>query len=307
MNNIQTMTVYLGSSGRCREVFKDTARQMGHLIGEHNKTLVYGGMDSGLMGIVANCALEKNAKVIGIIPKTLKDSERIHPRLSETILVPDLWERKLKMFHRADAIINLPGGYGTIDEALEVLHWAALGSHGKPIVFVNTENYWDDFLDYINAAPDMPHDHLIVVGSPQEAMDKLARWVPPVVTGDVENLPHYEDQILSDENLSLIFNEASIMDSYVLATALGLKQLGRHARPIGLLNDEGQFDKLLSWIDHAQEERFITDRCKLLFDAASDKAGLEEKLSHQQKITLDLHTEKWGPSETATHIEIKEI
>src|SRR6056297_554740 len=155
MSTMQKLTVYLGSSGRCRPTFKQTATRLGHLIGKHKKHLIYGGMDAGLMGIVASNALESGAHVTGILPKKLKDSERIHPNLSETILVPDLWERKLKMFNRADAIIVLPGGFGTIDEALEALYWAHLGAHVKPVIFVNTENYWDDFLNYLKTLPDL--------------------------------------------------------------------------------------------------------------------------------------------------------
>lgn len=308
MHVLQNITVYLGSSGRCREIFKDTAREMGKLIGENKKTLVYGGMESGLMGIVANLALENGAQVTGIIPKSLKDSERIHPNLTETILVPDLWERKRKMFERADAVINLAGGYGTIDEALEALHWANLGSHKKPIVFVNTENYWDDFIAYINAAPDLAKDHLIIADTPEDAFEKLHRWTPPEdITGEADFLPHYEEDILKEDGHALFFREATIKQSYILATALGLKQLGRHNHPIGLLNDKGQFDLLLSWINTAQVERFITDRCMLLFDSATDEPTLNKKMGQQQKITLDLHTEKWGAPETSTHIEFKEV
>lgn len=308
MHSLQNITVYLGSSGRCREVFKNTAREMGKLIGQNKKTLVYGGMESGLMGLVANLALENGAQVTGIIPKSLKDSERIHPHLTETILVPDLWERKRKMFERADAVINLAGGYGTADEALEALHWANLGSHAKPIVFVNTENYWDDFLAYIKAAPDLATDHLIIAETPEDAFEKLHQWTPPnEITGDADFLPHYEEDILKENIKSLIFREPTIKQSYILATALGLKQLGRHGHPIGILNDKGQFDLLLRWIDTAQKERFITDRCTLLFDTDTDENTLNAKLAQQPSFLLDLHTEKWGAPETATHIEIKEV
>lgn len=307
MNNLQNITVYLGSSGRCRDIFKDTARELGALIGKHNKTLVYGGMDSGLMGIVANLALENRAQVTGIIPKSLKDSERIHPHLTETILVPDLWERKRKMFERADAIINLAGGFGTIDEALEALHWAHIGSHAKPIVFINTENYWDNFISYINSADDLATNHLIIADTPQDALEKINRWTPPPITGNPDFLPHYEEDILRDTIEPLIFQEHSIKNGYILATALGLKQLGRHNRHIGILNDQGQFDAFLKWVETAQTEKFITDRCTLLFDVANDQKMLIVKLEQQQNITLNLHTEKWGASQTATHIELKEI
>lgn len=306
MQNIQNITVYLGSSGRCRDIFKDTAREMGRLIGAHEKNLVYGGMDAGLMGIVANTALQNGAKVTGIIPKSLKDSERIHPNLSETILVADLWERKKKMFKRADAIINLPGGFGTLDEATEALYWADLGSHAKPIVFINTENYWDALLNYLRPLPDYRKEHVLIAQTPEEAFDMLARWLPPEMSGDESYLPHFEEDILQNTDEPLIFDTASIKQTYILATALGLKQLGKHDRHIGLLNDNRQFDAILQWIDRAKEEHFLTDRCKMLFDTATDEKTLRQKMDKQKMVRLNLHTEKWGPSETSTHIEIKE-
>ncbi len=306
MNKIEKVTVYLGSSGRCRPIFKETAKNFGKIIGQQNKTLVYGGMDTGLMGIIANNALNSGAKVTGIIPRKLKDSERIHPNLSQTILVPDLWERKLKMFNRADAIIALPGGFGTIDEALEALYWANLGSHAKPVLFVNPDGYWDVFLRYINTLPDLPKDYLLVAKTVEDIFPMLDKWAPPPIKGDQDNLPNFEDDILRNTQEPIIVNTASVKDSYFLATALGLKQLAKHHRPMGLLNDQGQFDDLATWIKIAQKEKFITDHCTDLFTIANTMDLLESQLKEQHDITIDLAHEKWGPSETTTHLEIKE-
>ncbi len=304
MSKFKTLTVYLGSSGRCREVFKDTAKTLGHLIGAHERALVYGGMDAGLMGIVANTALEAGARVTGIIPKKLKDSERIHPNLSQTILVPDLWERKLKMFQRADAIITLPGGFGTIDELLEALYWASLGSHQKPVILVNTEHYWDDFISYMDALPDLPRDHLIVVPTVEDVFSALDAWVLPAAPHN-DIFPHFEDDILQETDAPLIFETLGVGEGYKLATALGLKQLAKHNRPIGILND-GRFDHLLSWVALAQKETFITDHCMDLYSVAASRDALDEMLAAQKKVDIDLAREKWGPSETKTHIELKE-
>ena len=308
MSTFNRVTVYLGSSGRCRQIFKDTAAKLGTVIGEKGKSLVYGGMDSGLMGIVANTALSAGARVTGVIPKNLKDSERIHPNLSETILVPDLWERKLKMFKRADVIIVLPGGFGTLDEMLEVFHWAELNLHQKPTVLINIENYYNDLIDYLKTLPDFMSDYLIVVNSVDDVFTELDNWSPPENT-QIENnplFPHYEDHILSGKQDPMIFATANIKNSYTLATALGLKQLDKHTRPLGILNDKNQFNGLLKWIDTAEKEHFITDRCKMLFSVASRKDILEEALSKHEHIHIDLQHEKWGASETATHIEITE-
>ncbi len=306
MSDINNITVYLGSSGRCRDIYKESAKKLGDLIGSHGKSVVYGGMDAGLMGIVASQALESGAHVTGIIPKKLKDSERIHPGLNETILVPDLWERKLKMFKLADAIICLAGGFGTIDEMLEAIYWAQLSSHTKPIILVNTDNYWDEFIKYLNTLPDIPKDQLIIVNNMEDIFGKLKRWRTHRVSKNIEKLPHFEDDILSDSDQPIIINEASIKNSYLLATALGLKQLGKHNRHIGILNNKGQFDNLLSWVNHAQKEHFITDRCTELYSVASNQDELIAKLDKQKEINIDLDIEKWGPSETTTHIEVIE-
>ncbi|MGH1402785.1 MAG: TIGR00730 family Rossman fold protein [Alphaproteobacteria bacterium] len=306
MNKIEKITVYLGSSGRCRLIFKETAQNFGKIIGKKDKTLVYGGMDTGLMGIVANNALDSGAKVTGIIPRKLKDSERIHPNLSQTILVPDLWERKLKMFNRADAIITLPGGFGTIDEALEALYWADLGSHAKPVVFVNTDGYWDSFLRYIETLPDLQKDYLLIADTVDDIFPILEKWTPPKTNGDQNNLPNFEGKILQDTNAPIIIDTASVKDSYFLATALGLKQLSKHHRPMGLLNNNGQFDDLIHWVKSAQKEKFITDHCTDLFAIACTMDELTKKIKEQEDITIDLAHEKWGPSETSTHLEIKE-
>lgn len=304
MVSFNNVTVYLGSSGRCRQIFKDKARETGALIGQSGKTLVYGGMDSGLMGIVASAALDSGAPVIGIIPKSLKDSERIHPNLTETILVQDLWDRKRKMFQRADAILVLPGGFGTIDEALEALYWADLGSHAKPVVFVNTENYWDDFLDYTKNLDGLRREYIIVADTPEDAFTKIQNWTQPIITGDPDNLPHFEEKILEQTNSPLIIDTASVATGYLFATAIGLKQLGRHQRHIGLLNTNGQFDGLMTWVETARREAFITERCPLLFSIDSTPEGLKEKLSVQPDFTIDLHKEKWGPSEIKTHLSL---
>ncbi|MCB1681209.1 MAG: TIGR00730 family Rossman fold protein [Alphaproteobacteria bacterium] len=307
LSDIKRVTVYLGSSGRCRPIFKETAKELGLLIGKEKKTLVYGGMDSGLMGIIANNALAAKARVIGVIPKNLKDSERIHPSLNETILVPDLWERKLKMFRRADAILVLPGGFGTLDEMTEVLHWADCGLHRKPIVLVNTEGYWDPLIEYLQTLPDYREEFLRVTDSVAKVFNVLKSWNTPEGPSedDPAKFPHFEDEILRGSKDPLIFDNPTIKNTYILATALGLKQLDKHARPIGILNKDKKFSSLVKWIERAQKEHFISDRCTQLFSVDEESSALKKKLSEQKHIHIDLDQEKWGPSETATHIELQ--
>ncbi|MCC7305284.1 MAG: TIGR00730 family Rossman fold protein [Alphaproteobacteria bacterium] len=290
-----TLTVYLGSSGHARTVFQNTALQLGEIIGRNKSKLVYGGMDAGLMGLLAVNALRSGAHVTGIVPQKLKDSERILQGLSETILVGDLWERKKKMFDRADAIIALPGGFGTLDEALEILYWAKLGLHSKPVVLVNIENYWEHALAFLTPLQDFDPRFLIVVPDVQSVMPALEAWQPPPRQIQLqENYPHFEAEITRQTDEPIIIDKASVENAYYGVCALGLKQIGKHNRPIGFLNKDGQFDGLLKWFMRASEEKFITQKCLQLYSAAADEESLRSMLKDQAPVVIDLHKEKWG-------------
>ena len=121
----------------------ELARGLGRLIAHRGITLVYGGGGVGLMGLVANAALDGGGKVIGIIPRFLLQREAGHPDLHETVVVETMHERKLQMFERSDAFVVLPGGIGTLEELFEVLSWRTLGLHSKPIVIVDQGGYWE--------------------------------------------------------------------------------------------------------------------------------------------------------------------
>ncbi len=269
-------------------------------------SLVYGGMNAGLMGIVAENALASGAHVTGIVPQKIDDSKRILKGLNETILVQDLWERKLKMFNRADAIVVLPGGFGTIDEMFEALHWQNVTPHNKPIILINTENYWNDLIAYINTVNDLPQNILHIVENETEAIALAKDIVDTRHHKEFNALPHFEDEILEETNASMVFENANTAETYKLATALGLKQLGKHNRHMGMLNDESQFTHLIKWVQRANEEHFITDHCIELFSVADSMAELDKLMSEQKKIVIDLDREKWGPSETGRHLEINE-
>lgn len=295
MSQYHNLTVYLGSSGHCRDVFKEAAQHLGWAIGAHRKHLIYGGMDAGLMGTLALATLEAGGKVTGIIPRKLKDSERILTNLNETILVEDLWDRKKRMFEAADAIISLPGGFGTLDESTEVLYWGQLGLHGKPLILVNMEDYFTPLISYFRTLPDFVEEFLIEVQYAEDALRALE---------DAPNLPrpldlpshypHFEDEITRGTDEPIIVDKATIENTYFLVCALGLKQLDKTRRPIGILNANGQFDGLLEWLALAGKEHFITDHCLQLFVVDSDHKALEDKLrAHEHKV-IDLHKDKWG-------------
>jgi uncharacterized protein (TIGR00730 family) len=125
---------------------------LGVLLAEHRITLVYGGGAVGLMGTVANAALDAGGTVIGVIPKGLFRREIGHVRLTELIEVTSMHERKQKMFELADAFVALPGGLGTAEELTEMATWAQLGIHGKPIVTLDVAGYWEPFHTFLRAS-----------------------------------------------------------------------------------------------------------------------------------------------------------
>ncbi len=121
---------------------RDVAKQLGSLLAREGITLVYGGGGVGLMGLVANAALDEGGQVVGVIPRFLLQREAGHPALTETVVVETMHERKLQMFERSDAFVVLPGGIGTLEELFEVLSWRTLGLHNKPIIIVDQGGYW---------------------------------------------------------------------------------------------------------------------------------------------------------------------
>ncbi len=293
---INTLTVYLGSSGHARDIFKNSAIELGKNIGQSNKHLIYGGMDAGLMGLIAQSALTCGGAVTGIVPRKIQDSERMLAGLTKTLIVEELCDRKRLMFEECDAALVLPGGFGTADEALEVLYWGALSLHSKPILFININSYWTDFIAYIKTLPDFNPAYFIEVNTVAEALPALEKWQSPPYIKTSSHMPHFENEITRNTAQPIIIEKANIENSYFVLCALGLKQLGKHARPIGFLNPDGRFDGLLSWLKTAAKETFITQQCLSLYNEAKDRKTLLDLLDKQITPSIDLHKEKWGES-----------
>ncbi len=150
MSEIKNVCVYCGSSSNVDEGFKKAATKMGQLIAAQGWGVVYGGGRVGLMGLVADAALEKGGKVIGIIPEHIQAREVQHKELTELHVVDTMHVRKQMMVDQSQAFVILAGGLGTLDELFELLTWKQLGLHDKPIVIVNMNNYWTDLLETIN-------------------------------------------------------------------------------------------------------------------------------------------------------------
>lgn len=149
MTEIKSVCVYCGSSARVDQAYKDAAVALGRILAANNWGVVYGGGRVGLMGLVADSALEAGSKVIGIIPKHIQAREIEHTDLSELHIVDSMHIRKQMMVDRGDAFVILAGGLGTLDEFFEILTWKQLGLHDKPVVMVNINGYWDLMIEAI--------------------------------------------------------------------------------------------------------------------------------------------------------------
>ena len=137
-----SLCVFCGARFGTDPATRDTAVGLGRLLAAQGITLVYGGGGVGLMGLVANAALDAGGRAVGIIPNFLLQREAGHPALTETVVVETMHERKLQMFERSDGFVVLPGGIGTLEEFFEVLSWRTLGLHSKPIVIIDQGGYW---------------------------------------------------------------------------------------------------------------------------------------------------------------------
>src|SRR4030067_377239 len=130
---MKTICVYCGSSDKMRPVYLDAARQMGNAIACRTLTLAYGAGCTGMMGAVADGALELGGEVIGVIPRVFNTPTLMHTGLTRLEIVDSMHTRKQRLVELADAFIALPGGYGTFEELFEVLTWAQIGFHRKPV------------------------------------------------------------------------------------------------------------------------------------------------------------------------------
>ena len=148
----QTIGVFMGAQFGHLEAFHEAAAAMGKGIADHDWALVYGGSKGGLMGEVAEHAINAGAHVTGIRPTSLLPEEASDNMKMEHIDVPDMDTRKRMMFDRADAFVFLPGGMGTLEELGQVMSWTKLGYYEKPIVLVNVDGYWDDMVAWFETA-----------------------------------------------------------------------------------------------------------------------------------------------------------
>lgn len=181
---MHSIVVFCGSSQGKDTHILDAAKELGRTLAQQNMTLVYGAAKIGVMGYVAQSALENDGKVIGVIPEFLKLKEVFHPGLTKLIITDNMHERKLKMHELSDGIITLPGGYGTLEELFEMITWAQLGLHQKPIGILNTSGFYDDLLKMLVKMVDQGflkkenYDMLLVDKSVDGLLQKMNAYSP---------------------------------------------------------------------------------------------------------------------------------
>ncbi len=178
MSEIRSICVYCGSSPGLNPLYREAGLALGRSIAEHGLNLVYGGGTRGIMGAVAEGVMTAGGKVTGIIPTFLLDKEASLEKakeLSELVIVGDMHERKHLMFERSDAFVTLPGGIGTVEEIVEMMTWAQLGKHRKPMVLANINDFWRPMLALL--------DHMRA-----EGFLHTAHQVRPIVVDQAEDI-----------------------------------------------------------------------------------------------------------------------
>jgi uncharacterized protein (TIGR00730 family) len=184
---MKRISVFCGSSSGNDIQYFSQARLLGQTLAKQGIELVYGGARVGLMGAVADGALSEGGTVIGVLPRFLQSKEIAHERLTELILVDSMHERKTRMNELSGGVIAIPGGFGTLEESFEMLTWAQLGLHKKPIAILNINGFYDDLILLVGKMVDQGflkdanRQMLLVSSDIDELLNQMKNYVPPVV------------------------------------------------------------------------------------------------------------------------------
>jgi len=179
MHSLRSIAVFCGSRSGNNPLFEEHATELGRLLAENKISIIYGGGRNGLMGAMANAAMENKGNVIGIMPESIAATEHRHDAITELVIVDSMHTRKKMLFERCDSAIILPGGYGTLDELFEMLTWNQLNIHDKKIFFMNTDGFYDHLLKHIHHMQDeqflylQPHENIVVLTEPHQILEHL--------------------------------------------------------------------------------------------------------------------------------------
>jgi uncharacterized protein (TIGR00730 family) len=184
---LHSIAVFCGSSRGHSPEFATQARMLGKTLAMQGIEVVYGGARVGLMLEVAAGALDAGGRVTGVMPRFLAEKEIAHPGLTELILVDSMHERKMAMNDRCDGVIALPGGFGTLDEVFEMITWAQLGIHLKPIGFLNVQGFYDHLSAHVDTMVEqgfvkaIHRDMLIITDDIASLLQRMQNYEPQTV------------------------------------------------------------------------------------------------------------------------------
>lgn len=184
---MKRITVFCASSFGTEKIYEEQAIALGKTLAEQNIELVYGGANVGLMGAVADGTLNAGGKVIGVLPDFLRSKEIAHQGLTELILVESMHERKTKMNDLCDGVIALPGGFGTLEELFEMLTWAQLGLHKKPIAVLNINGFYDSLIELLKVMvqkgvlKEVNAEMLLVSDNIEDLLNQMKSYTAPTV------------------------------------------------------------------------------------------------------------------------------
>jgi len=196
---MKKVAIYCGSSAGPNEIYRTQAAQLGKYLAENDIHVIFGGGKVGIMGILADAALEAGGKVTGVIPGFLHVKEVAHRGLTELITVKTMHQRKVLIEKMCDGAIALPGGFGTMDELFEMLTWGQLGLHDKPVGILNTNGFFDQILAAVDRMveegflKDLNRDMLLVSEHIEELVECMQSYAPPkvrkwIMDGDPNNV-----------------------------------------------------------------------------------------------------------------------
>lgn len=185
VTDLNRVCVFCGSSPGGDGDYAALAVELGALLAQRGIELVYGGGDVGLMGTVADAAMDAGGRVTGVIPVGLFSKEVAHRGITNLVEVASMHDRKAQMYDLADGFIALPGGLGTLEELAEASTWTQLGIHKKPVVLLDRNGFWSGLVDWLDGAvtarflKDRNRRIIVSAGSPEEALDVMAAWAEP--------------------------------------------------------------------------------------------------------------------------------
>ena len=184
---MKRLCVYCGSNKGARVEYADAAKRLAQLLVERGIGLVYCGASRGIMGVLADAVLAAGGEVTGVMPRALDNKELVHPRLTDLQVVDSMHERKARMAELSDGFVALPGGFGTLEEIIEIITWGQLHIHSKPCGILNVANYYAGLLQFVEHAVAVGflkaqhRDALIVEDDPRLLLDRFETYTAPTV------------------------------------------------------------------------------------------------------------------------------